>query len=537
MSFCTNCGKELSYNAKFCDQCGTAIHSICNETVESRKQEWAGNVVKCPICGEVIQSFTAICPACGFEVNARKGASSVKQFIEEINEFDVFIAKDPAPPEGGWSTWKKEFRIAWIILNILTAGIPLVIYLVFPMMKPFLFPDKIPALSVNEKRKAALIENITFPNEREAIVEAMMFIKSKMAFLVAEKFNRKTLYWADIWGTKAEQLNHRASIILKDDKVVEAAYADIRDNNGKLKKKLNVRAGTGFIVIGVYLILVSASVFSKLGPEKKPEMPKQPSTNNMAVIQHEEQIETVEDCVEPTNENTAPSIDFDFTEAANSSEDGNAGKTLYDGNSSLDDSVEISVNSNEFLDVKEFGWYVTGDYLECVITITNKSSDYAIKCPAFRITAYDKDNKVMGTEEQVLSIIYPNQDFSACCLLFEISKLPSQIVITMLKPDDNFVVSPSLLTNPSYVPMKGTGISVHKDSVTGEIYNPNDYDIDTAWVTVIFRNDDGDIVFGALHFVEQLPAGRSAPFEVHFYTEKKLPSDCEVLAYPWGVVF
>lgn len=533
MAFCTKCGEPLADGVKFCSNCGTATSNVAKDNVESRKQEWAGNVVKCPVCGEVIQSFTAVCPACGFEVNSQKGASSVKQFIEEINEYDVFIAKDPVLPKEGWSAWEKEYRIGWIILNILTVGIPLVIYLVFPLVKPFLFPDKIPALSVNEKRKAALIENITFPNEREATVEAMMFIKSKMAFMVAERFNRKTLYWADIWSTKAEQLNHRASIILKDDKVIKTAYADIRDNSAKLKKKLNVRAGIGFIVIGVYLIMVSVGAFALFGPEKKVETPKQPDINNTSIIQDAEQNASEEDKASPTSENVSPTNDSDFSDATNPSLSDDAGNSLYDGNSSLDDSVEITVQSNECLDVKEFGWFISGEYLECVITITNKSDDYAIECPAFRITAYNENNNVLGTEEQVLSVIYPKQDFSAYCLLFELAEKPTKIVITLLKPEDYFITAPSMLEYPTYQQMIGTNLSVNAESVTGEIYNPNDYDVDSACVTIIFRNDDGEIIMGALEFVDQIPAGGSIPFEAWIYSENGLPSTCEVLAYLW----
>ena len=61
---------------------------------------------------------------------------------------------------------------------------------------------------------------------------------------------------------------------------------------------------------------------------------------------------------------------------------------------------------------QEFGWFISGDYLESISTITNKDSENAIEFPTDRITAYDESDKVLGTAEQVLSVIYPKQDLS-----------------------------------------------------------------------------------------------------------------------------
>ena len=291
MPFCSNCGQEIDSNARFCSGCGTLLNdeeqsekqrneeqlkeekkpedSLKNQqpqqsTYSERKQEYAGRVIKCPVCGAELPSFTAICPDCGHEVNSQHISSSVKEFIDAINEYDNVIAIDPEPPKTGWKAWSKGKRVIWVLLNIITSFIPLVIYLAFQLIKPVLLPNSVPVLSADEKRKATLIENYAFPNEREATIEALMFTKSKMAFLASEKLNKKTLYWANLWNTKAEQLNQRANIILKGDKIVESTYADITASKSKVDRIVKVRAIIGAIIIVVFLafVLINGSVFS-----------------------------------------------------------------------------------------------------------------------------------------------------------------------------------------------------------------------------------------------------------------------------------
>lgn len=195
--------------------------------------------------------------------------------------------------------------------------------------------------------------------------------------------------------------------------------------------------------------------------------------------------------------------------------------------------VEVTMRGNDYLDIKEFAWYISGDYLYCVIVLNNTSSKYAIEFPAFRVTAYNADNKVMGTEEQVLSLLYPNQEFVCSQLLFEMDEEPSKIKVTLLEPDKYDILAPSKLDYETHIQMVGQNLSVMDDLVTGEIYNPNDYDVESAWVTVIFRNDEGEIIYGEHTFIDQIYANDAVPFEVDIYTDIELSEECEVYAYFW----
>ena len=204
MAFCIKCGQELPHNAQFCANCGTPAGEQGKNHSE-RTQEYAGKIIKCPSCGEVLQSMTAICPSCGHEINSAKLSSALRDFIDEINECDKIIANTPKKelPQKGWKAWKKSFRILWVILNIITSCIPLAIYLTLPLFRPLLRSNTTPELSSTEQRKVALIENFTFPNDRESVLEALLFTKSKMAFLAAEKANEKNVFWLRLWNTNA----------------------------------------------------------------------------------------------------------------------------------------------------------------------------------------------------------------------------------------------------------------------------------------------------------------------------------------------
>ncbi len=195
--------------------------------------------------------------------------------------------------------------------------------------------------------------------------------------------------------------------------------------------------------------------------------------------------------------------------------------------------VEVTMRGNDYLDIKEFAWYISGDYLHCVIVMHNTNNKYAIEYPEFRVTAYNAENKVLGTEEQTLSLIYPNQEFVCNQLLFEVDEEPTKIKVTLLEPDKYDILAPSKMDYKTHIQMVGQNLSVMDDLVTGEIYNPNDYDVESAVVVAVFRNNEGEIIFGEHTYVDQIYANDTVPFDIDIYTDIELPEECEVYAYFW----
>ncbi|MDD6965375.1 MAG: zinc ribbon domain-containing protein [Firmicutes bacterium] len=257
MAFCTNCGQELAEGAKFCASCGKAVDS--NSTYQ-RKTVYDGVIHKCPNCGEVLSSFLANCPACGFEFNSKKVNSSLKEFIEEINECDRKIANNPLPAKTGWSSWSKAKRIFWVILNVIFFSLPLIIYLyvkVFSIILPLVRYGSPPKLTADEKRKVSLIENFSFPNERESILEALLFVKAKVSFLASEKIDRKNAYWIRLWSAKASQLYQKAEMMFKGDKTADEAYREIVAQRERVAKTVKVKAIAYTIALIAIIVFLS----------------------------------------------------------------------------------------------------------------------------------------------------------------------------------------------------------------------------------------------------------------------------------------
>lgn len=254
MPFCSKCGNILSDEAAFCSKCGTRVINTDVEDASLRKQEWAGKVIKCPNCGDLIPSFTAVCHACGYEIASNKSESALKEFIEQINECDNRIANEIILKKG-WESWDSSKKIGWVILNIFTYCIPVLIAYCFSIYKK----DNNIELSTEEKKKAALIENYSFPNEREAILEALLFTKEKIVKLSNEKTSADNEYWINVWASKGQQLYNRAEILFKDDSIATKTYQDLVliKENIALKNKKKKRIITVILIMILILLLIA----------------------------------------------------------------------------------------------------------------------------------------------------------------------------------------------------------------------------------------------------------------------------------------
>ena len=85
MAFCSNCGKKISANAKFCPECGAAVE---HDNGSERENTFEGKVHKCPNCGEPIKAFSTKCPLCGYEFRDAQSSSTIKEFARQLQEIE-----------------------------------------------------------------------------------------------------------------------------------------------------------------------------------------------------------------------------------------------------------------------------------------------------------------------------------------------------------------------------------------------------------------------------------------------------------------
>lgn len=251
MPYCSNCGQLIEEKAKFCSSCGTPHPAQQTPQEEKRKTVYEGKIRKCPNCGENLSSLTAICPACGHEFSSVQVDEDLYEFSKRIDAFDDQIARLPkVNSRTGWASWSTGWRIGWVVLNVYTLCIPLFFYAIVRLFKKFSFE-----LTPEERNKAAFIENYVFPNEREAIIEALFFIKTKITFLAGEPANRNTMHWANIWSNKATTIYAKASIVLHGDTLSERTFAEIQNEKKRIANKCIWRPA---ITIGVVATLIIA---------------------------------------------------------------------------------------------------------------------------------------------------------------------------------------------------------------------------------------------------------------------------------------
>lgn len=303
MAYCTNCGKEIPSDSNFCAACGTENAEYnsgkSDETRKSiifpkddiakdstkREQEYVGTIIKCPACGEELSSFTAICPSCGHEMNSVKISPILLAFSEKIELYDKEIASK-TEINTGWKTWGKTARILWIIANVISLGLLAVAMYGVSYIVSF---SKHPKLSPVEKKKTALIENLSIPNEREAILEVLLFIKAKVSFLSSGKNDSCTAYWLRIWGTKAEQIFDKAKILLGEDAIAIQSYSYIKQQIERSRKNTRFKIVTTVIILILYFLVVLAihPVGSELIRRSGIELPEPPEYIGSVVETHE----------------------------------------------------------------------------------------------------------------------------------------------------------------------------------------------------------------------------------------------------------
>lgn len=262
MKCCNNCGQQMENDVRYCPNCGMPAQEVCqgkaSGSANERRQEYVGNIKKCPSCGQEISSFMAICPSCGHELNSTKVSATLEKFITQVNVCERLVANSPSGSVG-WSSWSKSKKVWWVIFNIFFSCIPLVIYLVYPLITI----KSTPKLSKEEKQLASLIENFPFPNDRESILEALVYVKEKIDFISKEKIDRKSAYWMRLWCSKAEQLRQKADMMFPNDYIVKQSYEEILADEKRVNDKIKYKAIAGcilFVVAMTYLLIRNGTI-------------------------------------------------------------------------------------------------------------------------------------------------------------------------------------------------------------------------------------------------------------------------------------
>ena len=204
------------------------------------------------------------------------------------------------------------------------------------------------------------------------------------------------------------------------------------------------------------------------------------------------------------------------------------------------DEVDASTNAgtigeenNALVTVKEVGYEVAHGFLHYAVILHNNSEDTLIEYPEIRITARDAEGDILGVETMVFGALYPQQDLIYGSLGCEVNEVPTSVEITFIDPE---YYNMSNVDADSYMPLVVQNTKIKDDgyssSLVGEVYNPYSYDLSSAAVTVIYRDEDGKLLAGETGYCDFIPAGESAPFEMYI-SDDLMGATYEVYAMPW----
>lgn len=183
------------------------------------------------------------------------------------------------------------------------------------------------------------------------------------------------------------------------------------------------------------------------------------------------------------------------------------------------------------IEIVDSDWYLSnGKYLYYYVKMHNNSDKTVVEHPSFRITARDENGNLLGTQDQVLSVLYPGQDFVFGSQAFSVDAMPKEVTFESIPAKEYNLKAANTLD--TFVPLEVNNPQFRTEKVVGEIVNKNDYEIDISCIIVICKDITGKIVNIKSTFADAVPANGSLPFEVPIFSKEEIAT-IDVYANQW----
>lgn len=174
-------------------------------------------------------------------------------------------------------------------------------------------------------------------------------------------------------------------------------------------------------------------------------------------------------------------------------------------------------------------------YVQYAVIVKNPNAEKGVRFPKIRITAKNANGEILGTSDIVGKEILPDGMWYSAFQGCSTDEEPATVDFELIQPGGSDWVPSELLDHSGEELLVENPVR-RNDKIVGEISNPNDYDIDGAGVTVLFRDESGKLLAGETSYTDKITANGKIPFELLFLggeNQTYITDNFEVHAYPW----
>ena len=175
--------------------------------------------------------------------------------------------------------------------------------------------------------------------------------------------------------------------------------------------------------------------------------------------------------------------------------------------------AEQTQSLSELLTVRETGFAVEDGRLYYALVLANDMADTTVEFPRVRVSFYDEEGELIAADESVRLAICPGQKLAWASDIWHIDEAPASVEAEVVTPRSRDFVNDVTLCAPLEVRAATIDQSGDAATLTCEIYNPNSFEVPSAYVTILYRDSEGALLCGENAACGPIPAGESIQFE------------------------